>query len=85
MYQDLDITNTSNANEVINTLTTATNKITIHKRINPEIEFFLNENGEIKYHAKCMKCKHHCKQSWRCKNVYCHKFAKINDEINITE
>ena len=85
MRQNLDTTNIENVNDITNVLTTEINKITRRKKIDPEIEFFLDEDGKIKYHPKCMKCQHQCKQSWRCKNVYCPKFSKIKDETDITE
>ncbi|MEC1788639.1 hypothetical protein [Schinkia azotoformans] len=41
-----------------------------------EMIFFINDAGTIQYHKKCLRCKHSCKQSFRCDEVICSKYKR---------
>ena len=36
--------------------------------------FFLNDKNRIQYNDQCKKCVHDCKQSFRCRIVWCGKY-----------
>ena len=36
--------------------------------------FFLNDKNRIQYNEQCKKCVHECKQSFRCRIVWCGKY-----------
>ncbi|WP_168796743.1 hypothetical protein EPD62_004155 [Acetivibrio thermocellus] len=38
--------------------------------------FWINANGEIQYHKKCARCRHKCKQSFRCVDVICPRYER---------
>jgi len=41
-----------------------------------EMIFWINSEGNIQYHPKCERCKHECKQSFRCKEVICPRYER---------
>lgn len=41
-----------------------------------EMPFFMNEDGKMQYHKKCLRCKHKCKQSFRCVEIECTKYKR---------
>lgn len=42
-----------------------------------EMEFFKDENGEVRYHELCVNCKKKCKQSFRMTSLICSKRKEI--------
>ena len=41
-----------------------------------EGDYFLNEQNQITYNELCLQCQKDCKQSFRCKVIYCPKYVK---------
>nr|DAJ70584.1 MAG TPA: zinc finger protein [Caudoviricetes sp.] len=41
-----------------------------------DLEFWLDEKGNIKYFKKCARCANSCKQSYRCKEVDCPHYKR---------
>ncbi|WP_459909269.1 hypothetical protein [Desulfotomaculum defluvii] len=48
----------------------------INDSIKQNMGFWLTDAGEIQYHPKCARCKHQCKQSFRCIKVICPKYER---------
>lgn len=45
-------------------------------KITAENEFWIDENGKVKYNAKCAECRHKCKQSFRAVLFACPNYEK---------
>ena len=43
--------------------------------------FFLNDKNRIQYNDQCKKCVHDCKQSFRCRIVWCGKYYSNTGEM----
>ena len=46
-----------------------------------EWHFFINpKTGKVQYNRKCLSCIHDCKQSHKCKVVYCPAYEKKSED-----
>lgn len=42
-----------------------------------ELALFLNDKGRVEFSKLCLRCVHHCKQSFRAVIIECPRFKKL--------